>query len=198
MLMVRLERGVPVCVCKVLAIKSVLLCIPVGNGDQSLAEMALKVGGPRAPWDPLVLRGLLLRGRRAAAVAALRQLLARLQSRVRYGFLWDVTFHLSYSLRWAKVAKSSVSLPHALLTQSYLETIPYNMSMRSTSGCIVCDCRCQFGTGVLSTCPASSVHTEAFRESSGAACRCLLMGRITGAEMRLSTAQQLRQYLLSC
>ena len=84
--MVRLERGVPVCICKVLAIKSVLLCIPVGNGDQSLAEMALKVGGPRAPWDPLVLRGLLLRGRRAAAVAALRQLLARLQSRVRYGF----------------------------------------------------------------------------------------------------------------
>ncbi|BDA47164.1 probable DmX-like protein 2 at C-terminar half [Coccomyxa sp. Obi] len=53
-----------------------------GYGDQSLAELALKLGGPRAPWDPLVLRGLLLRGRRAAAVSALRQLLARLQSRV--------------------------------------------------------------------------------------------------------------------
>jgi hypothetical protein len=55
-----------------------------GEGDQSLAELALRVGGPRAPWDPLVIRGLLSRGRRAAAAAALRQLLARLTAMVRF------------------------------------------------------------------------------------------------------------------
>lgn len=75
-----------------LVIISSLLCLPVGYGEQSLAELALKVGGPRAPWDPLVLRGLLLRGRRAAAVAALRQLLARLQSRVRCCFLSECSW----------------------------------------------------------------------------------------------------------
>ena len=125
---------------ELMAINSILLCLPAGNGDQSLAEMALRVGSPRAPWDPLVLRGLLLRGRRAAAVAALRQLLARLQFRVRCGFLWDVHVSPVIQVGTGEGCKIKCVSPTCITHTVVSENLSVYLVMRSTSGRTVCGC----------------------------------------------------------
>ena len=51
-----------------------------GGDEESLAEVALREGGPLVPWHPSRLRTLLATGQRAAAAAAVRQLLIHLKT----------------------------------------------------------------------------------------------------------------------
>ena len=54
---------------------------------QSLPNRLFQAEGPLAPWSPSAMKAMLLRGRRAAAAAAVRKLLQLLKELVSQGWL---------------------------------------------------------------------------------------------------------------